>query len=111
MTQTQALPTRADAIARLTAAIAAYQGDTGPGSWSVEDDQRGPIAHVTLLYTVFGTDDEIAAAIDGRPERTASEWGGDAILEACGLSIYDGLADSGEGSWCDSAYIEVEEED
>lgn len=106
-------PARDIAIARLEAAIAAYEGDTGPGCWQVERDfDRVGQARIGLTYLL---------GISDQPEDMAGDepwkiWGGNAILAQAGLESQDGHADSwvdkyGDGVYGDSAIINVQGED
>lgn len=111
------MKTRAQALAALNEAIAAYSDPTGPGTWSAEDFHGSGRPSVGLTYKV----DIEGDGPEPHPElQTGDEpwkmWGGDAILAAAGLEQFDGMSDSytdkyGDQIYCDSAVIEVEEEE
>jgi transglutaminase-like putative cysteine protease len=110
------MKTRTQALKDLSAAIAAYAGPSGPGTWTAEDFHGTGRPSIGLTYSVEIKGD----GPEPHPEMIAGDepwkvWGGDAILSAAGLENFDGMADTytdkyGDQIYADSAVIEVSKE-
>lgn len=95
---------------RLQAAIDAYKGDRGPGEWEISIDGEGTEdERVSLAYKVEIVKDEHNPS-QPHPRIMAGdepylEWGGNAIIAAAGMMIYDGCLDAMDGYYYDIARL------
>lgn len=89
------MSTTQEIIATLTAAIDAYQGDTGPVTWSAQDH-----CDKALLIGAYS-----ANAVNDRDCPLTDEpwklYGGDAIIAAAGLEWGDSGMDADQDKWGD----------
>ena len=85
----------------LLAARDAYDGDTGPGYWTVGTaTAKGGLSGTSLTY-VAAAGCEVTDP--GQPWR---QWGGEAIIAAAGLTIMDGIDDSDGSTYFASAIVD-----
>jgi len=93
---------------KVQAAIDEYEGDTGPGMWSVQDGESSE-DHIMISYTLDVVESENPAP---HPElykdssAILTKWGGNAIVEAAGVVIYSAEADSFTDKYGDLVYSE-----
>lgn len=89
---------------RLNAVIDGYEGETGPGEWSVSTasmgDGEGPRASLCYKWPDLQPDHPDFGNADG----PWTEWGGSAMIERAGCVLINGLSDDG---W-DYAIVELE---